>query len=74
MTTLEESNPGPTLTKTPTAHVGTQIKRYRPADDLPVKGVITNLSGDICKHCDKRCTETGDKIRLFNVIFVECGM
>ena len=61
MTTLEESNPGPTLTKTPTADVGMQIKRHKPADDSPVKGVIMNLSGDICKHCDKCCAEIGEQ-------------
>ena len=31
------------------------------SDDLPVKGALTNLSGDICAHCDKQCTETGEQ-------------
>ena len=72
MTTLEESNPGPTLTKTPTIHVGMQIKRHRPADDLPVKGIIMNLSGGICKHCDKRCTETAEQGQAIQCDF--CGV
>ena len=42
------------LQKTPAG----QVKRKRP-DDSPEKGVLANLSGDICGHCTQRCTESG---------------
>ena len=60
MTTLEKTIAAPTQT-TPT-QASAQVKRRKPdSDDSPVKGVLTNLSGDICRHCDKQCTETGEQ-------------
>ena len=47
-------------------------KRPRPADDWPEKGVITHLSGDICKHCYKQCTETGEQGQAIQYDF--CGV
>ena len=42
--------------------VSTQVKRHKPdSDDSPVKGVLSNLSGDVCGHCNKQCTETGEQ-------------
>ena len=39
-----------------------QVKRHKPdSDDSPVKGVLSNLSGDVCGHCNKQCTETGEQ-------------
>ena len=36
------------------------VKRKKPdSDDSPQKGVLTNLPGDICGHCNNCCTETG---------------
>ena len=59
MATLEKTNAESTQS-TP-AQASMQVKRRKPdSDDLPVKGVLMNLSGDICGHCDKQCTETGE--------------
>jgi len=47
--------------KTP-VQAGTQVKRCKPdLDDSPVKSVLSNLSGDICGHCNKQCTEVGEQ-------------
>ena len=60
MTTLEKTIA--TLTQTTPAQASAQVKRRKPeSNDSPVKEVLTNFSGDICRHCDKQCTETGEQ-------------
>ena len=44
------------------AQASISVKRRKPDwDDLPVKGALTNLSGDVCGCYDKWCTETGEQ-------------
>ena len=52
------------------AHVITPLRRHKPdLDDSPVKGILINLSGDICRHCDKQCIETGEQGQV-----IQCDM
>ena len=60
MTSVEKTTVVPTQ-MTP-AQVIAPLKRHKPdLDDSPVKGILKNLSGDICRHCDKQCIETGEQ-------------
>ena len=60
MTTVKKTTVAPTqMTLT---QVIAPLKRHKPdLDNLPVKGILINLSGDICRHCDKQCIETGEQ-------------
>jgi len=50
------------------AQMSTQAKGHKPDfGDSPVKRVLTNPSGDICDHCNKQCTETGEQGPLWCV-------
>lgn len=64
MITLERTNTEPTQSTPVQASV--QVKTHKPdSDDSPVKGVLTNFSGDhdISGHYDKQCTDTGEQLR-----------
>jgi len=72
MASQEKTNTMASAQTTP-VQVSTQVKRHKPdSDDSPMKSMLSNLSGDICGHCKKQCTETGEQGQAIQCDF--CGV
>ena len=64
MTTLEKTSAASTQ------KVSTLLKRRKPDSGVsPQKGLLSDLPGDLCGHCNEHCTELGKQGQV-----VECDL